>query len=206
MTSAVSTGGGPSSWRWAKRWVVDPAGCCSPIRRATASSSTSGPRTTRTASQAVRRYAPWTCTNTLIAWTTARRQPSTSMRSWRTSGGATWRHCTRHSRRLGEKTFATEPTHELLEPYRRDRCCRAQLRSVDRECPVGLGVEGRRTGTREVGTTAARRCFSHRHAADRFEGEGAGRRREGRLRTWFLCDLQEDGERHDDDGRPRPVG
>src|SRR5213596_692062 len=47
MTSAVSTGGGPSSRRWAKRWVVDPAGCCSLIRRATASSSTSGPRTTR---------------------------------------------------------------------------------------------------------------------------------------------------------------
>src|SRR5437660_3716539 len=110
MSSAVSTGGGPSSWRWAKRWVVDPAGCCSPIRRATASSSTSGPRTTRTASQAVRRSSPSTCTNTLITWTTARRQPSTSMRSWRTSVGATWRHCTRYSRRPGENTFAKEPT------------------------------------------------------------------------------------------------
>src|SRR5207249_2759163 len=82
------------------------------------------------------------------------------------------------------KPLRRSPHHELLEPYRRDCCCRAQLRSVDREGPVGLGVGGRRTGAREGGTTAARRCFSHRHAADRFEGEGAGRRRESRLRTW----------------------
>src|SRR5215470_17362563 len=84
-----SSAGDRSSWRWAKRSAAAPDGCCCRGRRATASSSTSGPRIIAIHWRAARRFSRSICTSTPITWTSAPRRRATSTRSWTSFAGTT---------------------------------------------------------------------------------------------------------------------